>query len=111
MRWRWGLVLAAFASSALAGLDHERIRDLRAAGEILPLETILEHYRSTYPDGRILETELEQEDGVLVYELYILGDDGEVRELEYDARSGVLLRVKSATEKHGGRRRSGWGDD
>lgn len=75
-------------------LDHRAIKQLRDGGEILPLETLLRNYRRDHPGGRILETELERDNGGYVYEIKLLSPDGTVRELEYDARSGELLAVE-----------------
>jgi uncharacterized membrane protein YkoI len=46
----------------------------------------------------LLEVELEFEDGRYVYELVILQEDGTVRELEYDARSGRFWRSENDEE-------------
>ena len=40
----------------------------------------------------MLETELEREDDLLVYEVELLTVDGTVRELELDARNGHILK-------------------
>ena len=69
--------------------DHERVRDAVARGEMVPLETILADAQRRHP-GRVLEVELEHDE----YEVEILGADGVVRELEYDARTGELLEVE-----------------
>ena len=73
--------------------DYKEAKRLLDAGEILPLEQILGYARQTYP-GRILEAELENEHGRVVYELEILGDDSIVREIYIDAKSGELLSVE-----------------
>ena len=78
----------------LADHDHDQVRRLRNAGEILALETIIANHRRRRPGGQLLEAELEFERGRYVYELKMLGDDGVVREFEYDARSGELWRVE-----------------
>ncbi len=77
-----------------AGRDPEEIRRLRDAGQILSLEAIIANHRRQHPDGQLLEAELEFERGRYVYELKMLGNDGVVREFEYDARSGELWRVE-----------------
>ncbi len=41
--------------------------------------------------GKVLEAELESEDGKAVYEVEILNTSGETRELEIDAQSGKIL--------------------
>jgi uncharacterized membrane protein YkoI len=76
--------------------DHDTIKRLRDAGEILPLETIIKKFQKTYSRGRILDAELENEDGRYVYELVILDGKGSVRELEYDARTGEFWRTEES---------------
>lgn len=71
--------------------DHDDIKRLRDAGDILPLETIIKKYRERHRNGRLLDTELEHEDNRYVYELKVLRGDGTVLELEYDASTGELL--------------------
>lgn len=77
-----------------AGRDHEEARQLRGAGRILSLETIIANHRRQHPGEQLLEAELESEQGRHVYELKMLGDDGVVREFEYDARTGELWRLE-----------------
>jgi uncharacterized membrane protein YkoI len=74
--------------------DQNTIKRLRDAGEILPLEIIINKFQKTYGRGRILEAELEVEDGRYIYELVILDEKGSVRELEYDAYTGEFWRVE-----------------
>lgn len=87
-----GSLLAAVPAGAER--DHDKARQLRGAGQILSLETIIASHRRQHPGGQLLEAELGFEQGRHVYELKMLGDDGVVREFEYDARSGELWRVK-----------------
>lgn len=70
--------------------DHERARRLLERGEILPLTAILEQARQAQP-GRVLEVELDRDDGVWVYELEVLDERGRLWELRFDARDGRLL--------------------
>lgn len=69
--------------------DHERVRAAVERGEMVPLSQVLADARRRYP-GKVIEVELEGDE----YEIEILGDDGVIRELEYDARSGRLLEVE-----------------
>lgn len=77
------------AAATMRQRDHERVREAVARGEMVPLETILADALKRHP-GRLLEVELEGGE----YEVEILGADGVVRELEYDARSGELLEIE-----------------
>ena len=74
--------------------DHDTVKRLRDSGRILPLDAIIQKHQAQHRDGRILEAELEWEAGRYVYELEILHADGTVREWEYDAGSGELLRIE-----------------
>ena len=91
-------ILAALAASSLLGFapagadqedqDHERVRAAREAGRILPLTELLARVLPGQP-GEVLEVELEEEHGRLVYEIKLLRPDGRLVELYYDAASGA----------------------
>lgn len=85
------LILTCFP--ARAGDDHDRIRRLVQAGEILALERILEQVDRDYP-GELIEAELEDEHGRRVYEIKRLTRDGRLLKLYYDAADGARLKVK-----------------
>ena len=69
---------------------YEAVRSMTEQDDILSLEQILQNVRQ-HRAGRVLETELEEKRGELVYEVEILDDNGEVWELKFDAASGELL--------------------
>lgn len=74
----------------IADLDVQEVRRLKESGEIKPLEQLLRQVRNRYP-GRVIEIELEQEDGRYVYELELVDDRGVLWDMEFDARTGQLL--------------------
>lgn len=80
-------------NSSLADEDARQARALLDAGEILPLETILERARAVQP-GRVLEVEFESKGERHIYEVELLDEHGVVHELELDARSGTVLKSK-----------------
>lgn len=96
-----GLVLAALLSTTVVAFagerDHDEARALRDRGEIVPLEQILQAAAAQRP-GRVVEVEFELEFDLVqggktyVYEVELLDAGGEVWELKYDARTGVLLQ-------------------
>ena len=88
-----GIIALAPLQLAQADDDYIEARRLQVSGEILPLETILKNIRRTF-SGKILEVELEKEDGKIAYEVEILGKDGVVREIYINAKTGKLLSVK-----------------
>jgi uncharacterized membrane protein YkoI len=87
-----GLVLACGSNILYAGghNDHIKARRLVEEGEILPLEQILERAKLEHP-GRILDVEFEKEDGLYVYEIELVDQDGQVWELEYNAANAELI--------------------
>ena len=70
--------------------NHEQIRRLKESGTILSLESVLEQIRRDHP-GRIIEIELDNDDGTYTYELELVDEQGIVWDLEIDARTGKLL--------------------
>lgn len=80
--------------------DHEIARQALAAGEILPLRTVLEKIQREHR-GEVLEVELERESGRWIYEVKMLRADGGINKLLIDARNAALLEVKG--RRHGRR--------
>ncbi|AVM74633.1 PepSY domain-containing protein [Magnetospirillum gryphiswaldense] len=88
------LVLLALSFPAWAGeADHDRARRALEEGRILPLGQILARAEAAYP-GQLIEAELEDERGTLVYELKVLAKDGRLLKLYYDAATGEVLKVR-----------------
>lgn len=75
-----------------ASEDHDRVRVLRERGDVMPLAEILN--LPGLAGQRVLEAELEEERGRLVYELEVLEEDGRVSERYYDAATGEPLGRK-----------------
>tara|TARA_R110001592_G_C13178807_1_gene750612 strand:+ start:1913 stop:2236 length:324 start_codon:yes stop_codon:yes gene_type:complete len=85
-------LLASLSFSSSAG-DHEKVRDLVQSGNILPLETILERLKEK-SSGRVIEVELEHKQGRLIYEIEQIDEHGVVREYDFDAANGELIKEK-----------------
>lgn len=92
------LTLMACRGIARADSDHNRARELKEAGEILPLEQVIETAKKERP-GRLLEAELKKKEGRFIYELELLDEEGIVWELKYDAKSGALLKSKQDRDR------------
>lgn len=73
--------------------DHNRARAAMVVGDILPLKQILERVEGQRP-GQVLEVELDQENGVWVYEILQLQSDGRLVKLDVDARTGQITRER-----------------
>jgi hypothetical protein len=106
------VLLAGLPAQALADgrdADHDRARQALAAGEVLPLRTILERVERDYP-GQVIDVELEREHADSrerwVYEIKVLRSGGALVKLKVDARDGTILGQKSkaakgVTDSHG----------
>ena len=85
------------AASALVPIAHadddQRIRQLQRSGEILSLEQIFDRARKVKP-GRIVDVDLDKDDGRYIYEIELLERSGKVWEMEFDARTGELLQLE-----------------
>jgi uncharacterized membrane protein YkoI len=85
-------LLRAATPAASRDLDQDEALRLRREGLIMPLEALLQRAMERYPGASLLEAELEEEDGIYVYEIELLTNEGIARELELDARDGRLLK-------------------
>ena len=73
--------------------DHDRARRALQSGEVLPLAEILTRLASIAP-GRVIETELEFDDGRYIYEFKLISPGGRLMEAEVDATSGRLIELE-----------------
>jgi len=96
--------LSAFGSSLLLAVmprplcaddvNEREARRLVERGQLRPLAEILAAIRKEF-GGTVIEVELEREgSGTYVYEIEILSADGRVLELEYDGRTGKLIKLE-----------------
>jgi uncharacterized membrane protein YkoI len=81
------VLLTAAPARADDNDDHERVRAARQAGRVLPLTALLARVEAEHP-GEVLEVELEDEHGRLIYEIKLLRPGGRLTELHYDAATG-----------------------
>ncbi len=82
------------ALNAVADSDPRKARDAVKLGKAAPMEVLLDRVGKEFP-GQVLKLELEEEDGTgWVYEVKVLGEDGVVVEVEYDAGSLKVLEVE-----------------
>jgi uncharacterized membrane protein YkoI len=89
-------VALALACAAAVGADdhHDRAKKAREAGQIVPLQAILDQVQAEFT-GSPVEIDLEDDDdGPWIYTVKLLTPAGAIVKLEYDARDGRLLRVK-----------------
>lgn len=93
------VLVAVLAGGLFAGAgaedddDQARARRAHAAGEIVSLQSILAAVDAGFR-GKVIEVELERDDGRWEYEIELLTDSGDVIELTYDAATGRLLEAE-----------------
>lgn len=86
------MVSAALLTNTTASpLNQEDVIPLVELGEVVPLADLLKRHREKLAGSRLIDLELEREDGLLVYELKIIDQQGVVREFLVDAKSGEWL--------------------
>jgi len=93
---KWCVTLLSgllMVGSVQADEDHDKARKLKEMGKILPLEKVLQAAQRRHP-GRVIDVELEKENGRYVYEIELLGESGEVWELYFDASNGEFIKRK-----------------
>lgn len=73
--------------------DFEIARDAVAQGAFLPLGPMMARMEREFA-GRVLEVELEEDDGLHVYEFEILRSDGRLIEVDVDATTGKVIEVE-----------------
>lgn len=86
--------LAVGAAAPASASDHDRARRAVEEGRILPLKEILARAQAVSP-GQVIEAELEDEGGIVIYEIKILTVDSRVMKLSYNAATGELLKTRS----------------
>ena len=74
-------------------VSYQQARALREAGAILPLERIIEIAKTIKP-GEVIDTGLEEDDGLYEYEIEILDANGRVWEMEFNAATGELMDLE-----------------
>ncbi len=65
------------------------------AGRILSLPAVLNRLEEDYI-GQVVEVEFERDGGQIIYEIEMIGSDGQVVEFEVDAVSGQLIGIEGS---------------
>ncbi len=89
---RWGAVTLSLAACGGAADDSDRVRSLRATGEVVPLARILAGILAGHPGVRVMEAELEKASAGWVYEIEYVDARHRVWTERFDARTGRRLR-------------------
>ena len=73
--------------------DHDFAKRALEQGRALPLADIISKISPQVP-GKVIEVELDDEDGTLVYDLKVLSPQGRLQEIEVDAATGRILKIE-----------------
>lgn len=91
-----GVLIALLTLSLRCAYADDDWRDLHRQverGEIRPLGEILDTL-SHHWFGDVIDVELERDGGKVIYEIELLGPQGQVVEFEIDARTGEVLEIE-----------------
>ena len=77
----------------VAEVKADEVWQLKESGQIMALEDLISQVRKNYP-GRIIEIELDNDDGRYIYELELVDENGVVWDMEVDAGSGEVLEYE-----------------
>ncbi|MEH6560734.1 MAG: PepSY domain-containing protein [Marinobacter sp.] len=78
---------------ASADEDWRKLHEEVQAGRIKPLGEILDGLLQDWK-GQVIDVEFEEEDGRRLYEIELLGSEGQVVEFEVDAVTGELIGIE-----------------
>ena len=88
-----GLLLAAMGGTRADDDDHDFAKRALEQGRALPLADIIAKIGPQVP-GKVIEVELDDDDGALVYDLQVLSPQGRLQEIEVDAATGKILKIE-----------------
>ncbi len=99
-----GISALLFTSVGLAMSDDGKEKKVATLPTAITMEEAINTATTQFP-GKVIEAELENEDGKAVYEVEIVNTAGETREFEIDAQTGKILSSESEHEDHHGHQR------
>lgn len=84
------LALSAGTTTAWAFSAEDDMKRLEGLGPTISLESVIKRAQALQP-GRMIEAEIEELHGRVVYEIEILDNEGRVWELLFDAKTGQFI--------------------
>jgi uncharacterized membrane protein YkoI len=89
-----GLAFLLAPAHAASDSDHDRAYGALERGEVLPLAQILS-VATTRTPGRVIEVELDRDDGRWIYEVELVTRSGRLIAMEIDGATGRILEIES----------------
>jgi uncharacterized membrane protein YkoI len=88
-----GMALATMSGTRADDDDHDVAKRALEQGRVLPLADIIAKIGPQVP-GKVIEVELDDDDGMLLYDLKVLSPQGRLQEIEVDAATGKILKIE-----------------
>lgn len=85
----------AVAMPASADEDWRKLHEEVKAGRIKPLAEILDSLQRDW-EGQVIDVEFEEDGGQRLYEIEMLGPEGQVVEFEVNAETGELIGIEGS---------------
>ncbi|MGC3873638.1 PepSY domain-containing protein [Halomonas sp. GXIMD04776] len=87
------LILFGGTSLIWADDDWRGLHDEVQSGRLVALSPVLDWLEAHYI-GEVVEVELERDDGKTLYEVEMIGPQGQLVEFEFDATNGELIGIE-----------------
>lgn len=98
------LALGVYVAAHADDNDHEQALAALRSGEIVSLREMLGEVEQRFA-GQVLQVELEKEreNGrqFWIYEIKLIGTDGNVAKLKFDAKTKEILKMKGRAQRRG----------
>jgi len=98
-----GIVIVAMAGQARSDSDKNDKADLAKAAKITVDQAIKTATEKT--PGKVIEVELEKEDGKVLWEIEVVTAEGKVAKMHVDAESGAIIAKEHEKPKKEGKRK------
>ena len=96
------VLMSGFALGLVGAMGHAKADsatvDIEEIKDLLPLEEVIAKAKAQH-EGQLIEAELKKLDGIDVYEMEIVDEDGKVWEMYYNAKSGELMKEPEEKQK------------
>ena len=87
-------IIAGISTAVIASKEHDDLNSASAIQEATLGIDEATKIASKEVAGKVIEAELEHDDGILVWEIEVINDKNQIYEVEIDANSGAILEIE-----------------